>query len=357
MDLKHSAGLEMDMDGLPSKPKDPAGRLVKWVLLCQEPGFIYGDHKIDIDRSFINRQLAEFERLTSSGYLPPVLREHTRNGERSGDVLELSSVDIDGRAALIGALAFSDDEANDKIKRGELRYISPSFGSLRDDKGQDFDFVLTEVSLVCAPHQKNLKPGSTHILGAEQLEINMSTEEAQAAVVVETGEEEEESLLKQLEARMSRLEASLSEIRAALQEDEEEEGAPEEGGEEAALRERIGALEMERDRAVWTSASPAALTFTADLSEVLFKVWRADKDRVHMVLTEAIKAAPAPAVEGPRAIAVNPFAVQLSEPAPAPVDDQNKTDTEISEEALRRADGDQIKALSIYRALKAQALN
>ena len=170
-------------------------------------------------------------------------------------------------------------------------------------------------------------------------------------------EEKSASVIEQLEARLSKLEASLSEIVAALQEEPEEPEEPEEDTETASLKERIGTLEMERDRAVWETTRPAALAYTADLSEILFGVWRADKDRVHAVLSEAAQAAPtkrAPLVEDPAP--VNPFAVQLSEPAGAPTD-APQNDDDISAEALRRADGDQVKALQIYRALKAQVLN
>ena len=363
-------GLVLNMPGLPTKPKDPAGRLVKWVLLAQAPGFVYGEQTFKVDGAFIDRQLADFGRLTKSGYTPPLLREHTRAGERSGDVLKLARKNIDGRPALLGAVAFSDPLAADKIKRGEIKYVSPAFGPLKDDRGQEFGFVLREVSLVAAPHQKHLSQSGTHVLGAETIaeaEMPKHYDKEEAAPAVE-GEDK----MAQLEARLAKIEeamASMAELKELMEaaiemahkpghdDDEEAEAAEVAAGESEAdiLRARIDALEIERDRAVWDTEKPGALKFTAELAEVLFDAWRNDKETIGAVLKEArveLTEAPAKVEE---AAPVNPFAVRMTESGTA--DAAPVTDADISAEALRVAGGDQIKALAIYKQLKSQRLN
>jgi len=74
---------------------------------------------------------------------------------------------------LIAAVAFADPEAEDKIKQGRIKYLSPAFGPVEDDRGRKFSFALREASLVAAPHQKNLSPGDSHVLGAEHKEGDM----------------------------------------------------------------------------------------------------------------------------------------------------------------------------------------
>ena len=367
-------GLVLNMPGLPTKPKDPAGRLVKWVLLAQAPGFVYGEQTFRVDGAFIDRQLADFGRLTKSGYTPPLLREHTRAGERSGDVLKLARKNIDGRPALLGAVAFSDPLAADKIKRGEIKYVSPAFGPMKDDRGQEFTFVLREVSLVAAPHQKHLSQSGTHVLGAETTTdggiMPHKPEEEEMAAAVETEETEEKMMA--IEARLAKIEeamASMAELKELMEtaiemahkpgheDDEEAEAAEVAAGESEAdiLRARIDALEIERDRAVWDTEKPGALKFTAELAEVLFGAWRNDKETIGAVLKEArveLTEAPAKVEE---AAPVNPFAVRMTESGTA--DAAPVTDADISAEALRVAGGDQIKALAIYKQLKSQRLN
>ena len=350
-------GLVLQMEGLPPHPKDAGGRLVKWVLLAQSPGFVYGDRKFKVDDEFINRQLSDFADLTRGGYRPPLLREHTRNGERSGDVLALSSMTLDGRPALIGAVAFSDPEADDKIKRGEVKYVSPAFGPLQDDEGREYDFVLREVSLVAAPHQKNLSSGSSHVLGSEQGDP-MSTEN-QPVVEAPAPAVEAEEHKPSMEDRLSNLEKSVAHVldmmTKMMEHDDKDEDEEVEADETAQLRERINALEEERDRAVWSQTQPEALKWTPALGELLFGAWRADRETVSATLGEATierSAAPAQVEETP----VNPFAVRMSEPSGKP-EERGSSDEDLSAEALRIADGDQSKALQIYRRLKTQTLN
>jgi hypothetical protein len=357
------SGLVLQMEGLPDHPRDAGGRLVKWVLLAQSPGFVYQDRKFSVDPQWISKQISDFASLTRGGYRPPLLREHTRNGERSGDVLALSSMTLDGRPALIGAVAFSDPEADDKIKRGEVKYVSPAFGPLQDDEGREYDFVLREVSLVAAPHQKNLSSGSSHVLGSEQGD-HMSTEQKPVEEVPAPVVEAEEQDASSMEDRLSNLEKSVAHVldmmTKMMEGDDDEEMEvkveAEEADETAQLHERINALEEERDRAVWSQTQPEALKWTADLGELLFKAWRESKETVSATLGEATierSAAPAKVEEAP---SVNPFAVRMSEPSGKP-EERSSSDEDLSAEALRIADGDQSKALQIYRRLKTNTLN
>ena len=351
------SGLVLQMEGLPDHPKDAGGRLVKWVLLAQSPGFVYQDRKFDVDQKWIHQQISDFAALTRGGYSPPLLREHTRNGERSGDVLALSSMVLDGRPALIGAVAFSDPEASDKIKRGEVKYVSPAFGPLQDDEGREYSFVLREVSLVAAPHQKNLSSGSSHVLGSEQGDSMIDEEKG---IEEESPPVEAEEEGSSLEDRLDNLEKGLAHVLDMMTkmmegDDEEEVEVEVEASETAQLRARIGNLEEERDRAVWGQTQPEALKWTPELGELLFSAWRTNKETVSATLGEAtIERSSAPAqVEE---TAVNPFAVRMSEPSGKP-DERGSSDEDLSAEALRIADGDQSKALQIYRKLKTQTIN
>lgn len=354
-----------DMPALPAKPKDPLGRHVAWVALTQAPGFIYGDKAFKVDEDFIKAQIDGYRSLTRADYTAPVLREHSRNGERSGDVLALASVVIDERLTLIGALALADPEAPDKIKRGEIKYVSPSFGPISDDRGRDFDFALREVSLVAAPHQKHLTPGTTHVLGKEQGEMDKDKS---------TKQEVETSDAPSVEERLGKMEKAMAELlelkqlmEAAMMEDDEEEeeegpqmGEPTESPEVVSLREQVEALENERDRAVWEQGKRQVLTVTPALDALLYDAWRKDKEGVAAMLSEASKT---PAKEKqptsqPEPTPVSPW-VRMSEAAPVPSNDDVKpaTDAELSEQARELADGDQVKALAIYKKLKAQRLH
>ena len=183
---------------------------------------------------------------------------------------------------------------------------------------------------------------------------NQPVEEAPAAVV-----EAEEQDASSMEDRLSNLEKSVAHVLDMLtkmmMEGDKDEDEEVEADETAQLRERINALEEERDRAVWSQTQPEALKWTPALGELLFKAWRESKETVSATLGEATierSAAPAQVEEAP----VNPFAVRMSEPSGQPVE-RSTSDEDLSAEALRIADGDQVAALQIYRRLKTQTLN
>ena len=187
---------------------------------------------------------------------------------------------------------------------------------------------------------------------------NQPVEEAPAPVV-----EAEEQDASSMEDRLSNLEKSVAHVldmMTKMMEGDDEEMEvkveAEEADETAQLHERINALEEERDRAVWSQTQPEALKWTADLGELLFRAWRTSKETVSATLGEATierSAAPAKVEDAP---AVNPFAVRMSEPSGKP-EERSSSDEDLSAEALRIADGDQSKALQIYRRLKTNTLN
>ena len=184
------------------------------------------------------------------------------------------------------------------------------------------------------------------------------TIEAEVSPPVVEAEEQEESA--SLEDRLDNLEKGLAHVLDMMTkmmegDDEEEVEVEVEASETAQLRARIGNLEEERDRAVWGQTQPEALKWTPELGELLFSAWRTNKETVSATLGEAtIERSSAPAqVEE---TAVNPFAVRMSEPSGKP-DERGSSDEDLSAEALRIADGDQSKALQIYRKLKTQTIN
>ena len=94
-----------------------------------------------------------------------------------------------------------------------------------------------------------------------------------------------------IEDRIANLEKSIAHVldmMTKMMEGEVEEEIIEEveADETAQLRERINALEEERDRAVWTQTSPDALKWTPELAELLFSAWRGDKEKVSATLGE-----------------------------------------------------------------------
>lgn len=162
---------------LPAKPVDALGRPVYWVWLTGAPGFDYRGTPVKVDGRWIDRRIKDFVAMTSRGYRPPVLREHRADGEREGDVLQLARVDGPDGPALIGAVALSDPAAASKVASGRIRYVSPSFGDLRDDSGAEYTFALREVSLVAAPHQKS---GGTHVLASEESSMDPTQKDGAA---------------------------------------------------------------------------------------------------------------------------------------------------------------------------------
>jgi hypothetical protein len=368
-------GLVLTVPGLPPKPKDPGGRLVRWVLLAQAPGFVYRGEEFKVDGDWLDERVGEYRQLLKGDYTAPLLREHDRDGERHGDILKLQRHSIDGKDSLIAAVAFADPDAEDKIKQGRIKYLSPAFGPVEDDRGRRFAFALREASLVAAPHQKNMSPGDTHVLGGEHQEGDKVPEHYDDKSPEMMDDDKPEARLDILEAKVDKMATALAEL-AELKElmekalaempeevaDDAEEVAAEMGEVEedaaiVAMREELAQLREQRDRAVFEQVQPASLTWTPGLAALIFNVWRDDKDRVGAVLADATPAEAAPVVKMSEPAPSNPWAVRLSEDvAPVEAEAVALTDNDIEAKAIEMAEGDQIKAYEIYKQLKRAAL-
>ena len=251
---------------LPPIPADPRGlgRHVSWVVLAQSPHFHYGDERIDVDDAWIGERLLNFSALLESkpGWLPPVLISHRKHGERVGDFFELRSVmmprphrgdqaaNLQPVPTLLGAVAWADDDAEEKIKTFRLTHVSVGLHLIqRPDTGEWLYDVPVEVSQTTVPHL-----GEARILN-EALGMD---EEQIAALVAEN------------EALKMRVEELMAEIEAMKPDDGEEEpeemAAVEEPAEMSALRQRVAELE--------------AKTAAAELSAHTARIESAYKDGV-----------------------------------------------------------------------------
>lgn len=258
---------------LPPKPLDADGRYVAWVRVVQAGPLHYGGRVIQVDDAFLEAQLSQHESLTSDGYKPPVLREHTPNGEREGDVLALARTTVDGKDTLVAAVASSDPDFEAKVKARKIRYFSPSFASFEDERGIKYELVLSELSLVSKPHQKGL--GSTHVLAGETMDYK----------------EEKPLEGPSLDDRIARLEAMVEDLVKAsapkMEEDEEEsEETPVEMAEIVKLRTELEAEKRRRRLADFRSDYKAGATVVLsetlvedlfELSETKPKAWAALK--------------------------------------------------------------------------------
>jgi len=351
---------------------------VRWVLLAQSPGFVYKGSEYKVDGDWLDERVSEYRQLLKGDYTAPLLREHDRDGERHGDILRLQRHTIDGKDSLIAAVAFADPDAEEKIRQGRIKYLSPAFGPVEDDRGRKFSFALREASLVAAPHQKNLSPGDSHVLGAEHKEGDMPDHYDDKSPEMMDGKDEGKDRLDILEAKVEKMATALGEL-AELKElmekalaempEEAEDDAADLKGDHAdmsevqddpaivAMTEELEELRSQRDRAIFEQVQPSTLTWTPGLAALIFDVWRQDQERVGAILAEATPAEVAPVVKASEPAPSNPWAVRLAEvTAPVEADAAALTDDEIEAKAIEMSEGDQIKAYQIYKELKRAAM-
>lgn len=262
---RHSVGrimAEAEVAGLPPKPTDPLGRYVAWVLLTMAPGFDYEGTWTNVTPAWIDGQIRRYKALCVGGYTSPILAEHTKaitRGERLGDVLELARCTIKGAPALAGALAFADEDAEVKIAKGRIKFVSPGFGSLRDEQGNEHEDVILEVSLVAGPHQKHMS--TTHILASEEPAMSDNNPNPNPPTTVEDRLGKLEAIFGDLAPKIAEMYEKMMEQPPA-DEDEDEAKAPDMGeGEEKPEVAAMGDGEDDDDA---TPAAPMTMGERAD---------------------------------------------------------------------------------------------
>jgi len=175
---------------------------------------------VHADRAWMLTRIAEWRRLTSDGYVVPVITGHDPALTRQaalGDVLDLTMVEVNGTLELVATVAWNAPAIPDQIRTREVRYVSPGFKSFRDDRGIDFDLVLAEISIVAAPHQKRM--GATHILMSEAvmdpIPGAVAPTEAAAAPTIESRLASVETAISDISAGFATIQATLGELVAA----------------------------------------------------------------------------------------------------------------------------------------------
>lgn len=346
----------------PPKPVDPDGRYVAWVLVTSEGVIHYEGQKIAVDDRFLSERVRQHRLLSEDGYAPPVLAEHTADGERRGDILDVRQHTYKGKPALIAAVAFADVDAEDKIRRGAIKYVSPGFKSFTDDKGRDFRFVLAELSLVSAPHQKRL--GETHILASEG--ATMLDKEMGAGVEVEGDKPSPEERLAALERRIVEIGEAVAKVSSALEMMEtmpdEDEGEPDdkksedEDPKESAMAQRVAKLEAElsearlnRRRAEFDAAYPVGgnLEITEALRDALFAVSETAPE-AFATIKRNVSLAETPA-KPPRRSEIVPWGAAMSEGVPST--GEPKSDDELLA-SLRAQHNTAGEALAAFKQIK-----
>ncbi len=224
------------------------GRVAIWMKVLAEPGFVHKGKYWEVDEDFIDNQMAAFKAYTRDGkYQPPVRIEHKAQGGRKGDILgDAKAVLKDGKLYYLVA-AHLGQELSEMYRKKELRYFSPGlhapvedeFGVIHPVPASGAPFVLTEHSVVDAPHQKTVL-GTTHLLSEESMDYE------------EKGEEKKEEMGETSLAELAETVKSLSESMAPMKqlmetlmsEDEEEREEGEEMAEDEEMGEGLVAAQM-----------------------------------------------------------------------------------------------------------------
>jgi len=139
-----------------------------WLRLVRGPRFVAPDGTpVQADKAWMDKRVAEYRRLTSAGYVVPVITGHDAalTDQRAlGDVLDMTVAEVDGELELVVAVAWNDETVPADIASRKIKYVSPSFSSYTDERGESYVLVLSEVSITARPHRKG---AATHILMSE----------------------------------------------------------------------------------------------------------------------------------------------------------------------------------------------
>jgi len=157
--------LTQDVSGLPVL--DGEGQR-NWIFVTGAPGFYYYGEEIEISEDWIDNAVQVYETMQRRGYEAPVLAEHdsaVTEGLRLGDVVRLMKAKVEGRWALVAEVRWAMGDAHERIEAGQIRYFSPAISAIEDDEtGSILEPVISELSVVAAPHQKG---SVTHVLAGE----------------------------------------------------------------------------------------------------------------------------------------------------------------------------------------------
>lgn len=352
--LNLRASVPLTADDLPPKPAPTLeGHPVVWVELLSEGPLHYQGRKLDMDAAELERLEQAYQTMRGWGYLPPVLTEHDKDGERCGHVLAVQRwTHPDGRRLLIGALQLSTEGAADKLKNQQIYYFSPGLGPVEDpNTGTVLPRVVREVSRVSAPHRKT----AAHVLGGEH---DYGGDPTTKGGVMDTPEKETPeqtlgekfekmaeamgTLTGKLEAMettmgecMGRVEAMEGSIKTMMEggpakpeadDDKPEVEMGEQGNPEiVALREEVAQLRTERDTATMASFLSQRTGCVVDLSEDDARAWLEIKTKAPAAfeaLTGRVRKAKQEAKPAAPTMPVNPFGSvalgesDVREPAP-----------------------------------------
>lgn len=304
---------------LPSKPAPTiAGQTVIWVDLLdlEKPGFWYEGKFFAVTGADLDRLVRQHQEMTAEGYEVPHLVEHKRNGENRGTVRQLvkwSDPRRGGRPTLIAAVQLSDDDAPDKLRRGEIRYFSPGLGDVEDSRTKRvWRDVINEVSRVSAPHRKT---GNTHVLGAEN-NTGDGTVDTNGTGQGTDNQPSTEDRISAMEQRMGAVETTMGEIKSLMEKQMAEAKKPEgdkpegEGAapttpalseaqrvmmaEVDALKKRAEKLEEERDKARFDAGFSAlkgkTLTLSENTAPALYRLSKTDPEAFNQIVGAASEA-------------------------------------------------------------------
>lgn len=231
---------------------DPQGRFRCWGILMATPGLFYHGAWVAVNSEDLHLLKAHQERLLGLGYEIPVLvchDEQAQEGRRSGEVGVFEIVrGVDGEDYLLGALTFSDAQAEARKASGEYRYLSAGIGPYQDDLGHEAPWGVYEVSIVPRPWQKRLGP--THLLQ----EDHVSTKTR-----IKTGEPGAPAQPEDVEVQAEVAEPAVSEEPAMAEPEEADEATSVLSAlvaELAMLKGRVDALEAARPQAVAPESAP-----------------------------------------------------------------------------------------------------
>lgn len=160
---------------LKAKPKRAALEAVQYVTrtirLCAWDQVYHEAIDFTVDQGFVTNLTAYLDWCRSRGHLPPILRQHTEDGEAFGVVKGLEARD-DGPWLALGMLP----ELAAKYDAGRVPYWSPHFEwefpdphrPAEDDptKPHIWPVRLREVSFVSVPHLLNNPPANVQLGGS-----------------------------------------------------------------------------------------------------------------------------------------------------------------------------------------------